>query len=154
MIQDNGGKLAFTVNNKLNGLIKLHKDPLPKMSHANVIYKISCRDCDASYVGQTGRRLATRLKEHRSMINYSSDSHTVVSSHKFLGHDFNWDDTIILNEEPFYRKRLVSEMLHISQQKNGLNLQNDTSSLNDAYLPMIKKCLEFSKSPAPLPPIS
>jgi len=59
------------------------------------------------------------------MINYSSDSHTVVSSHRLLGHDFNWDDTIILDEEPFYRKRLVSEMLHISQQKNGLNLLND-----------------------------
>jgi len=81
MIHDSGGKLAFSVNNKLNSLIKLHKDPLPKMNHTNVIYKILCKDCDASYVGQTGRRLTTRLKEHKSIVNYSSESHTVISSH-------------------------------------------------------------------------
>lgn len=150
IIHDNYGRLAFTVKNNLNDLIKLHKDPLPKMNHANVIYKISCKDCDASYVGQMGRRLATRLKKHKSITNYSSDFNTVVASHRLLGHDFNCDDTTILDEEPFYRKRLVSEMLHISQQSNGLNLNNDTSLLDHAYLPMIKKYLKFSKSPAPL----
>jgi len=44
-IQDNGNKLVFSVNNKLNSLIKLHEDPLLKLNHSNIIYKI---DCDAS----------------------------------------------------------------------------------------------------------
>jgi len=91
-------------NNKLNGLIKLQKDPLPKFNHSNVIYKIACNDCDASYVGQTGRRLIARLNEHRANINKSSDNLTVVSMHSLLGHNFKWEDTTIMDQEPSYKK--------------------------------------------------
>ena len=54
-------------------------------------------------------------------------------------HDFQWDDVQILDEEPSYRKRLISEMLHIKKQKNSLNLQTDTEGLHKAYLPIINK---------------
>jgi len=47
--------LAFVVSNKLNRFIKAHKDPLPKLNHSNVVYEINCKDCTASYVGQTSR---------------------------------------------------------------------------------------------------
>ena len=43
------------------------------------------------------------------------------------------------DEEPCYKKRLISEMLNIKKQKNSLNLQTDTKSLYKAYLPIINK---------------
>ncbi|EFN72744.1 hypothetical protein EAG_00030, partial [Camponotus floridanus] len=46
--------------NKLNRFIKTGKDPLPLMSHSDVVYKICCKQCSASYVGQTSRQLSTR----------------------------------------------------------------------------------------------
>lgn len=153
-IRDNGNKVAFSVNNKLNFFIKLHKDPLIKFNHSNVVYKIDCNDCDASYVGQTGRRLATRLRKHQVNINKPPDFLPVVSNHRLLGHDFNWNNTIILDEELSYKKRLVSEMLHICQQKNSFNIQNDTVLLDDSYFPIINKYFTLSKSPASLPPSS
>ncbi|EFN60978.1 hypothetical protein EAG_13289, partial [Camponotus floridanus] len=61
--------LAYSVPNKLNRLIKAHKDQLPRENLSNVVYKIPCNDCTATYVGQTGRQLKTRIKEHRSNIN-------------------------------------------------------------------------------------
>lgn len=58
-------RLAFTVNNKLNSFIKLHKNPVSILHPSNVIYKISCLNCEASYVDQTKRKLIIRIEEHR-----------------------------------------------------------------------------------------
>ncbi|EFN74502.1 hypothetical protein EAG_03552, partial [Camponotus floridanus] len=58
---------------------------------------------------------------------------SVISSHRLIGHDFKWNKILILDEVPIYRRRLVSEMLHILSQKNSLNVQTDTSMLDASY---------------------
>jgi hypothetical protein len=130
--------LSYYSINKLNKFIKVQKDPLPRFSTSNVVYKICCRDCDASYVGQTGRQLKTRISEHRLHINRNCSTHSVITDHRVQNnHDFNWDNVEILDHERFYHKRLVSEVLYISQQRLGLNLQSDTDFLHHAYLPIV-----------------
>ncbi|BHF71591.1 mitochondrial 54S ribosomal protein YmL35 [Sparganum proliferum] len=42
------------------------KDPLPPAETSAVIYKINCNEGDCNYVGETGRKLQTRLQEHKS----------------------------------------------------------------------------------------
>lgn len=95
---DNVRTFYFSLN-KLDKLIKGHKDPLPKALSMNVVYKIDCNDCNASYVGQTGRRLQTRIEEHRKHINRNSSSRSVITDHKVnFGHDFKkWEDVRILD---------------------------------------------------------
>ena len=44
-----------------------------------------------------------------------------------FGHDFNFN-VHILDKEQILHKRLLSEMIHIKKQKQGLNLQNNTLS--------------------------
>lgn len=64
-------KLAYSIPNILKNykkIIKKGKDQLDFLSYQDVVYKISCDDCEASYVGQTKRRLKTRLQEHMSDI--------------------------------------------------------------------------------------
>jgi len=55
-------KLSFYSLNKLRGIIKAHKDILPKLSNKDVMYKLCCKNCDASYVGQTSRQLNKDFK--------------------------------------------------------------------------------------------
>eukprot|EP00061_Rhincodon_typus_P010044 g34022.t1 len=56
----------------------------------NVIYKISCRDCDKHYIGQTGRKSTTRVHEHQySLISIHMDK---------KNHKFDWDNTKILGQ--------------------------------------------------------
>jgi len=45
-------KLAFFITNTLKSFIKRGKDKLELLSNQNVVYKISCDDCEASYVSQ------------------------------------------------------------------------------------------------------
>jgi len=42
-------KLAFFSLNKLGRIITAQKDTLPSKCNKNVVYKLSCKDCDATY---------------------------------------------------------------------------------------------------------
>jgi len=61
--------IGYRCNNKLNTFIKTNKNPLPHFNKCNVVYEISCNDCNATYVGQTKRQLSTRIKEYRQNID-------------------------------------------------------------------------------------
>ena len=41
--------------------------PLPE-KQTNVVYNINCADCSWSYIGETGRALETRKKEHKRNV--------------------------------------------------------------------------------------
>lgn len=124
--------------NKLRNFVKVHKDIMPKDSCNNVVYKVSCNDCDASYVGQTGRQLKKRISEHRNHIRRNTSQPSVITNHRLeFGHDFNWEESEILDRESSLGKRLVSEMLFIKRQKNSLNLQSDTEGLHHTFATII-----------------
>jgi len=60
--------------------------------------------------------------------------HSVISQHILNhNHSFNWKDIKILDSEPNYNKRLISEMLHIKEQAHGINLKKDTEYLDESY---------------------
>ncbi|XP_071644559.1 uncharacterized protein [Temnothorax longispinosus] len=138
IFRDSDTHLSYYSVNKLNKFIKVQKDALPTFATSNVVYKIFFRNCDASYVGQTGRQLKTRISEHRNHINRNGSSHSVITDHRIQNdHDFDWDGVEILDHERFYHKRLISEVLYIRQQRHSLNLQSDTDCLHHAYLSVI-----------------
>ena len=56
-------KVVFTLR-KLKTITPSLKEPVEKSLKSGIVYKISCPRCNACYVGQTGRHLQTRLREH------------------------------------------------------------------------------------------
>lgn len=93
-----------------------------------------CNDCNAVcsiytyiylyiylYIEQTGRRLKTRVSEHRSHINRNTNSQSVITEHRInFEHDFDWENVEILDTKRFLNKRLISKCLHIHMQENAL----------------------------------
>ena len=55
------------------------KDPLPKEKLAGVVYQIPCQ-CGKVYVGETQRRLETRVKEHRDDRDACNKGYTEKSA--------------------------------------------------------------------------
>jgi len=144
MIQANIDKfkamIGFRCINKLNKFVKVHKDQNHILSKNNVVYKISCNDCEASYVGQTKRQLNTRLKKHKNNVKQDKSKHSVISEHIIkYNHTFDWNNMRIMDRESNYFKRIVSEMIHIKEQKAGLNLNSDTELLNESYFDILNK---------------
>jgi len=117
------------------------------------VYKIKCNDCEATYIGQTKRQLGTRINEHIKDINKKSGSLSVISDHRLDNdHEMNWRGVEIVDTEPSYGKRLISEMIYIKKQSHGLNKQSDTELLSDLpiielLLPTLFPFLNFSPHP-------
>ena len=44
-------------------------------------YKIKCCDCQASYIGETGRNLSTRLTEHKRATRNGDVNHHIAEHH-------------------------------------------------------------------------
>lgn len=138
VVRDFHVKMSYTGLNKLKQYIRVQKDKLPDPSRNNVIYKIPCMNCNASYVDQTSRLLKTRIAEHRNHIRQNTTQHSVITDHRLSGHEFAWNNVEILDEERIYGKRLMSEMIFIRRQTNSLNLQSDTENLHHAYLTLVE----------------
>ncbi|UYV80307.1 hypothetical protein LAZ67_18002366 [Cordylochernes scorpioides] len=85
---------------------------LNPLSLNNGIYKISCNDCEQCYIGETGRTIATRIREHNRNIR-SKDRKSLIFQHMAdFDHSFNLDDTISVYRDIGNKyQRLVLEAL-------------------------------------------
>lgn len=59
-----GMQVIFRSGQSLHSVLSKVKDPLPVEKQSKVVYRIPCR-CGKAYIGETKKRLETRLKEHR-----------------------------------------------------------------------------------------
>ncbi|KYM93792.1 hypothetical protein ALC62_15636 [Cyphomyrmex costatus] len=85
-------RVSYYSSNKLREFIRVHKDPLPREKKSGVVYKISCKGCDASYVGQTCRQLKSRIAEHKNHIRWNMSTRSVITEHRLQheDHEFDW----------------------------------------------------------------
>ena len=81
VIDKNTFTIGYRCLNRLNRFVKAQKDKDTTTATNNVVYKIQCNDCDTSYVGQTKRKLNTRIKEQTNNIKLDSSKHSVISEH-------------------------------------------------------------------------
>jgi len=77
--------------------ISSHKDHTKIMDRNDVVYKILCENSDVSYVGQTKRKLKTRISEHKNYRKLDPPKYLVVTKHsEEFSHNFNWNNIRIL----------------------------------------------------------
>ena len=67
----------------------------------------------ATYVGQTGRKLKTRILEHRNHEKNIIVQLVIIDHRLRHDHEFDWTNVKILNTEEYLNKRLISEILFI-----------------------------------------
>ena len=98
------------------------------METHGVIYTQGCKDCDAVYVGETGRKAKTRRAEHSKCLK-ELDLKSAIAQHAFES-DHRPDEAsfkISLREKNCFRRK-VKESLMISTMKtfnrdSGLELK-------------------------------
>ncbi|UYV79030.1 hypothetical protein LAZ67_17000767 [Cordylochernes scorpioides] len=113
-------------------LAALLRNPITKADAPNnpihstgAVYAVSCQDCPASYVGETGRTAYIRITEHKRNINNRDPKSLIYQHISNTGHNFNLDHPKILYQHINNKQhRLVLESI-ISTQTNSINRKID-----------------------------
>jgi len=82
------------------------------------VYSIPCGDCNVKYIGETGRSLKTRRKEHEAAVRLLKTEKSALAEHaNSTGHAIDWANTSILQGEPKYHQRKWWEACSIAKDK-------------------------------------
>ena len=96
-----GIRTSFQPTNALQQVLVRPKDPVPKENRSGVIYQIPCSRCPQTYIGQTGRTLGQRLKEHQRAGRDRNTSTSALANHVCsTGHPVDWNRAQILDSCP------------------------------------------------------
>ena len=151
--------ITFSSHNLNSQFFTKLKDPIPDKKCSGLVYKINCRDCEGSYIGETMQRLETRLKQHEYdvkrmkngnknikktqnntvLADESSRKKTALVEHaRETGHSFDFNNPAILCFENHDKKRLIREVIEINKCKDAVNCKNDVYNLSKLYSPIIR----------------
>ena len=137
ILKKEGIDLALYTVNNLYSLYSNLKQKIDRNDVSQIVYKIPCSDCNKCYIGTTKNKLQARIKQHQydcRQANSHKLNRTALAYHHFNeGHTFEFGDTKILDIETNYRKRLISEMLHIKRTPLCVNFKTDTKDLSIIY---------------------
>ena len=75
-------RAVFKSNGTLRQQLTKVKSPVPEMRKKDVVYTISCQDCDSQYIGETGRALGRRVTEHKYAVK-TGDQKNGVAVHAY-----------------------------------------------------------------------
>ncbi|UYV70306.1 hypothetical protein LAZ67_7002481 [Cordylochernes scorpioides] len=104
--------------------------PIDPLRSGGAVYSVSCEQCSATYVGETGRTVAIRMSEHSRSIS-NCDSKSLIYQHiQDTGHTFSITQPKILYRRIHNQhQRLILESIE-SHKQGSINRKID---LPEAY---------------------
>jgi hypothetical protein len=109
----------------------VHTKPKHNIDDGPGVYVIPCRDCPETYVGQTGRPLVTRLKEHKSYVRHAKLGSAVFNHISTRDHNIDWDSAKTVFPSGDFKKRLIVESTLIKHLPN-FNLMSGVCTIDNA----------------------
>ena len=92
-----GMQEIFRSGLSLSPVLSKVKVPLPVEKQSKVVYRISC-SCGKVYIGETKRRLETRLKEHRDACQRGKLGKSAVAEHAWKDHhSIRWEEATVVH---------------------------------------------------------
>ena len=103
---------------------------LPYIRHLSET--IRSGSCFKVYIGQTGRTLEHRLKEHKRALTSGNPAQSAVAEHAVDHvHEIDWKEAEVVDSHPYYRQRCALEAWHIRTEHQTMN--------RDEYNPLIRR---------------
>ena len=114
-------RVAHKPTTTLRHLLTNVKDRDEPNNRQRAVYKIKCSDCQASYIGETGRNLNTRLSEHKRATKNGDANNHIAVHHQLTNHNIDWDSAQCLTYSTNYFQRLTLESWYTNLKQTPLN---------------------------------
>jgi predicted GIY-YIG superfamily endonuclease len=90
---------------------------------AQCVYSIPCK-CGRSYIGETGRPLAVKLREHKHNLKEGLLEKSKLAQHAYeQGHRLGWNEARILEIESNSRYRKCKKSANMASLTNPISQQ-------------------------------
>ena len=111
-LQQQGVRTVFKSDTTLRSHLVRPKDTLEPTKQEGVVYKIPC-ECGKVYIGETGRAMQDRIKEHDRNMRLARTQTSAVSEHaNETGHLPIWKEVKFIDRYPHWYTRRVKEAIH------------------------------------------
>ena len=105
----------------LRQLLTKVKDKDEPNRRQGAVYKIKCCDCQATYIGETGRNLNVRLTEHKRATRNGDINNHIAEHHLQTNHRIDWDSAKCITYCTNYYQRLTLESWFTNLEQTPLN---------------------------------
>ena len=136
--QHQGIRTVFRSDTTLRSHLVRPKDDLEPSKQDGVVYKISWK-CGKVYIGETGRSMRERMKEHDEDIRFTRTQTSAVAEHaNETGHIPIWSNVKFIDRDPHWYTPRVKEAIHIRLHPNNINRESGIE-IPRAWIPTIKQ---------------
>ena len=119
ILASSGIKVYHCSNQKIYQLLYTHKDKTD-INLKPGVYRIPCT-CGKVYIGETGRNLKVRQKEHKDCCLKCQSDKSALAKHAWENdHPIKWDDSELLAPVRNYFSRQIRESVEIFKNKTIL----------------------------------
>jgi len=120
----NDFRVIFTSGPDLTKILCNHKSKLPKNSQPGV-YEVNC-GCGKRYIGETKKKISTRVNEHQKDIFHGRWENTGASEHaRDCTEEYRWEESKTIAVESKWHPRKIREALVIRMtQREGSIISN------------------------------
>ena len=137
-LEQQGIRTVFKSETTLRTHLVRPKDSVDPAKQDGVVYRIPC-ECGKVYIGETGRSMHERIKEHDRDIRLARTQTSAVSEYAHIsGHYPLWDDVKFIDRDPHWYTQRVKEAIHIRLHPDNNNRDNEIE-IPAAWMPTIKK---------------
>lgn len=100
------------------------------------VYSIPCKECHDVYIGQTGKTLDERIKQHKYSVRTAQDSSAIFKHIETKNHCINWKSAKTIYKSSSCVDRLIVEAALI-KSNNTMNLNDGLYKIDDIMLKLL-----------------
>ncbi|KAL9977406.1 hypothetical protein ACROYT_G014803 [Oculina patagonica] len=137
-LRKQGVRAVFKSETTLRSQLVRPKDAVDSTKQDGVVYRIPC-ECGKVYIGETGRPMQDRIKEHDRDIRLARTQTSAVAEHtNNTGHYPLWNKVKFIDRDSHWYTSRVKEAIHIRLHLNNIN-RDSGIEIPEAWMPTIKK---------------